>query len=136
MRYRKLGKSGIEVSEVGVGAWAMGGSMWGGARDDHSREALERAVERGVNLIDTALVYGSGYSEKIVGEFLKQHPSVLVATKVPPKSSRWPAYPDAKIGDNFPAAHVRRSCEQSLRNLKRERIDLLQLHVWAEAWTD
>ena len=56
MRYRKLGRSGIEVSEIGVGAWAIGGSMWGGTRDDDSRAALERAVERGVNLIDTALV--------------------------------------------------------------------------------
>jgi aryl-alcohol dehydrogenase-like predicted oxidoreductase len=136
MRYRKLGRSGLEVSEIGVGAWAIGGSMWGGARDDHSREALERAVERGVNLIDTALVYGNGHSEKIVGEFLKQHPKVLVATKVPPKSYNWPAYPDAPLKDNFPAAHIRRSCEQSLRHLQKERIDLLQLHVWADAWTD
>src|SRR2546423_611079 len=136
MRYRKLGRSGIEVSEIGVGAWAIGGAMWGGARDEDSQAALERAIERGVNLIDTALVYGNGHSEKIVGEVLKAHPNVLVATKVPPKSYQWPAYPDAKIDDNFPGAHIRRSCEQSLRNLKRERIDLLQLHVWAEAWTD
>jgi aryl-alcohol dehydrogenase-like predicted oxidoreductase len=134
MRYRKLGRSGIEVSEIGVGAWAIGGSMWGGARDDDSRAALVRAVERGVNFIDTARVYGDGHSERIVGEFLKQHPQVLVATKVPPKSYHWPAYPDATIEENFPAAWIRRCCEESLRHLGR--IDLLQLHVWAEAWTD
>jgi aryl-alcohol dehydrogenase-like predicted oxidoreductase len=136
MRYRKLGRSGIEVSEIGVGAWAMGGAMWGGARDDDSRAALERAIERGVNLIDTALVYGQGHSEKLVGEIVKKHPKVLVATKVPPKSYGWPARPDAKLEENFPGAYIRRSCEQSLRNLKVERIDLLQLHVWADAWTD
>jgi aryl-alcohol dehydrogenase-like predicted oxidoreductase len=136
MRYRKLGKSGIEVSEIGVGAWAIGGAMWGGARDTDSRAALERAIERGVNLIDTALAYGQGHSEKIVGDVLKQHPNVLVATKVPPKSYHWPAYPDATLENNFPAAWIRRSCEQSLKNLKKDRIDLLQLHVWADAWSD
>ncbi len=136
MRYRKLGRSGIDVSEIGVGAWAIGGGMWGGARDEDSRAALERAVERGVNLIDTALVYGSGHSERIVGDLLQRHPKVMVATKVPPKSSRWPAYPDAKIEENFPADWIRTCCEKSLTNLQRERIDLLQLHVWADGWTD
>jgi aryl-alcohol dehydrogenase-like predicted oxidoreductase len=135
MRYRKLGRSGVEVSEIGVGAWAIGGSMWGGARDDDSRAALERAIERGVNLIDTALVYGQGHSEKIVGDVLKRHPEVLVATKVPPKSYNWPAQPDARLEDNFPAAWIRQSCEDSLAHLQRDHIDLLQLHVWADSWT-
>jgi aryl-alcohol dehydrogenase-like predicted oxidoreductase len=136
MRYRKLGKSGIEVSEIGVGAWAIGGNMWGGADDDQSSAALERAIERGVNLIDTALVYGSGRSERVVGGVLADHPNVMVATKVPPKAYHWPAYPDARLADNFPAPYIRECCEESLRNLKRDRIDLLQLHVWADAWTD
>lgn len=138
MRYRTLGKSGVRVSEVGVGAWAIGGGMWGGRRDDDSRAALGRAVDNGVNLIDTALVYGQGHSERLVGEFVRSRPGaeLLVATKVPPKSSSWPAYPDARIEDNFPGDWIRRSCEQSLKNLGLERIDLLQLHTWADAWTD
>ena len=69
MRYRKLGKNGPEVSEVGFGAWAIGGGMWGGRRDDDARAALDRAFERGVNFVDTALVYGDGHSERLVGEF-------------------------------------------------------------------
>jgi aryl-alcohol dehydrogenase-like predicted oxidoreductase len=136
MRYRKLGRSGIEVSEVGVGAWAIGGGMWGGPRDDDSRAALSHAIERGVNLIDTALVYGQGHSERLVGEVLARHPKVLVATKVPPKSYRWPAYPESRLEENFPGDWIRSCCEQSLSHLKKDHIDLLQLHVWAEAWTD
>jgi aryl-alcohol dehydrogenase-like predicted oxidoreductase len=134
MRFRKF--RGLEVSEIGVGAWAIGGTMWGGARDDDSRAALERAVEHGVNLIDTALVYGQGHSERIVGDFLSRHPNVMVATKVPPKAYEWPAPPGSKLEDFFPAQWIVRSCEQSLKNLKKERIDLLQLHVWADAWAD
>jgi aryl-alcohol dehydrogenase-like predicted oxidoreductase len=141
MRYRALGRSGLMVSEVGYGAWAIGGTMWGGARDGDARAALERAYELGVNLVDTALVYGDGHSERLVGEFVRAHASaggreVYVASKVPPMNMRWPADARAKLRDVFPAAHIRRSCEQSLRNLGLERIDLLQLHVFAAAWTD
>lgn len=136
MKTRKLGKSGITVSEVGYGAWAIGGSMWGGRRDDEARSSLERAYERGVRLVDTALVYGDGHSERLIGPFLKAHPDVAVATKVPPKAMQWPARPGAKLEAYFPGAWIRECCEKSLRNLAAERIDLLQLHVWAEAWTD
>ncbi len=136
MNYRALGKTGIQVSEVGYGAWAIGGAMWGGKRDDDARESLERAHQRGVRLVDTALVYGDGHSERLVGAFAKRHPDVAVATKVPPKAMQWPARPGAKLEEFFPAAWIRECCERSLRNLGAERIDLLQLHVWADAWTD
>ncbi len=136
MKYRTLGKTGLKVSEVSVGAWAMGGGMWGGARDDDSRKALARAAELGVTLIDTALVYGDGHSERLVGEFVKTHPEIAVATKVPPKCYQWPARPGSKLREFFPADWIRSCCEKSRRNLKTERIDLLQLHVWADAWTD
>jgi aryl-alcohol dehydrogenase-like predicted oxidoreductase len=116
----------------------MGGGMWGGPRDGDAREALARAADLGVNFIDTALVYGQGHSERLVGEFVRGRSGkpIAVATKVPPKGYQWPAHPNAKLEDNFPAAWIRQSCEQSLRNLGLERIDLLQLHVWADAWTD
>lgn len=136
MRYRALGKTGLNVSEVGFGAWAIGGGMWGGRRDDDARAAMERAVERGVNFIDTALVYGDGHSERLVGEFVRAHAGVAVATKVPPKSFQWPARPGAKLAEYFPPRWIRECCERSLVNLGLERIDLLQLHVWADAWTD
>src|SRR5437588_347242 len=67
MKLRKLGRSGPEVSEIGFGAWAIGGGQWGGARDEDARAALAHARERGVNFIDTALVYGEGHSEQLVG---------------------------------------------------------------------
>jgi aryl-alcohol dehydrogenase-like predicted oxidoreductase len=136
MRYRTLGRSGVRVSEIGVGAWAMGGGMWGGPRDADTRAALARAVEHGVNFIDTALAYGQGHSEALVGELVRQHPEVLVATKVPPRSGQWPARPSARLEEFFPAEWIVSSCEESLRNLGLPHIDLLQLHVWADAWTD
>lgn len=137
MRYRKLGKSGLQVSEVSYGAWAIGGGMWGGPRDDDSRASLERAFARGVDFVDTALVYGDGHSERLVGEFARAHrDQVRVATKVPPKSYQWPAQPGAALADHFPESWIIECAEKSLRNLGLERIDLLQLHVWADAWTE
>ncbi len=137
MRYRKLGKNGPEVSEVSFGAWAIGGGMWGGPRDADARAALERAFERGVNFVDSALVYGDGHSERLVGEFARAHrDQVYVATKVPPKAYNWPAPREAPLRDNFPASWIVECAERSLKNLGLERIDLLQLHVWADRWTD
>jgi aryl-alcohol dehydrogenase-like predicted oxidoreductase len=111
--------------------------MWGGKRDDDARSALERAFQRGVNFVDTALVYGDGHSERLVGEFARAHAGKLhVATKVPPKSGQWPAPPGAALRDFFPRDWIIQCAEKSLKNLGVERLDLLQLHVWAEAWTD
>jgi aryl-alcohol dehydrogenase-like predicted oxidoreductase len=137
VKRRTLGRSGVEVSEVGFGAWAIGGNMWGGARDDDARQALRRARERGINLIDTALEYGDGHSEKLVGEVAREGwPDLVIATKVPPRCMVWPAPPGAPLEEFFPSGWIRSSCERSLRHLRVERIDLLQLHVWADAWTD
>ena len=135
MQTRPLGRTGISVSAIGFGAWALGGYMWGGRRDDDSRGALRRAIELGVDFIDTALIYGNGHSEQLVGEVLKDFRHVTVATKVPPKSLQWPARPDARLKDFFPGDYIVSACETSLKNLRREQIDLLQLHVWADAWT-
>jgi aryl-alcohol dehydrogenase-like predicted oxidoreductase len=137
MRYRKLGKNGFEVSEIGFGSWAIGGAMWGGRRDDDARRALARAFDRGVNFFDTALVYGDGHSERLVGEFVRGHRDhAYVATKVPPKSFQWPARPGSPLKEFFPASWIIECAERSLKNLGVERIDLLQLHVWADDWTD
>jgi aryl-alcohol dehydrogenase-like predicted oxidoreductase len=137
MNYRRLGKTGLEVSEVGFGAWGIGRTMWIGAEDKESLAALERAIELGVNFIDTALVYGDGHSEKLVGETVSKRPeTVYVATKVPPRNMRWPASGADHASDAFPGAHIRRCTETSLRNLGLETIDVQQFHVWHDNWLD
>lgn len=137
MRYRVLGRTGFLVSEIGYGAWGIGGSMWIGARDETSLAALRRAFELGVNFVDTALAYGDGHSEELVGRAVREHGGrIYVATKVPPKNYLWPARPGIGIEQVFPYDYIIRSTEQSLRNLKLETIDLQQLHVWNPEWID
>jgi aryl-alcohol dehydrogenase-like predicted oxidoreductase len=137
MRYRKLGRTGIEVSEIGYGGWGIGGTQWGGADDDESVQALHRAIDLGLNFIDTALAYGEGHSEQLVGQVVRDSPeTIYVATKVPPKNLVWPAQAGTPVEDTFPGDHVRRCAERSLRNLGTDTIDLLQLHVWDDGWAD
>ncbi|MEA2400233.1 MAG: hypothetical protein QOK00_636 [Thermoleophilaceae bacterium] len=137
MRYRRLGRTGIEVSEIGYGAWGIGGSQWGGADDDESIQALHRAIDLGLNFIDTALAYGQGRSERLVGQVVRERPErIYVATKVPPKNLTWPAPPGIPVEEAFPADHIKACAELSLANLGLERIDLLQLHVWSDEWVD
>ncbi len=137
MKYRPLGTTGMEVSEIGYGAWGIGGAQWGGADDDESLQALHRAIDLGVNFIDTALAYGEGRSERLVGQVVRERPeTVFVATKVPPKNGIWPAPAGVPVGEVFPGDYVRECAERSLANLGLERIDLLQLHVWNDDWAD
>jgi aryl-alcohol dehydrogenase-like predicted oxidoreductase len=133
MKYRRLGRTGLMVSEIGFGAWGIGKSQWVGADDAQSLLALRRAVEMGLNFIDTALAYGPGHSERLVGNLVREMKVPLyVATKVPPKNLEWPARRGIPATEVFPAAHVKKSAEESLKNLGVERIDLLQLHVWRD----
>ncbi len=136
MRTRAFGRLGWRVSEIGFGTWGMGG--WSGADDAASRAALDRAVDLGINFFDTALAYGSGKSEALVGDMLRRHPGrqLFVATKVPPKNLEWPGRASTPAAAAFPADHIRASTDTSLRNLGVERIDLQQLHVWSDAWAD
>jgi aryl-alcohol dehydrogenase-like predicted oxidoreductase len=137
MIYRTLGRTGLEVSLIGHGAWGIGGNQWRGHSDDESHAALARALELGVNLIDTALAYNDGHSEQIVGQAVRDFGTrVYVATKIPPKNGIWPARAGFPIGDVFPYAHLIACTEQSLRNLGVERLDLQQLHVWNDAWVE
>ena len=137
MNTRALGKTGLRVSEIGFGAWGIGGTFWIGAEDDASRRALHRAIDLGVNFIDTAIVYGQGRSERLVGEVLRERrEQVYVATKVPPRNLVWPAKKGVPVSETFPGDHIVRSCEKSLRNLGREPIDLLQFHVWQDDYLD
>jgi aryl-alcohol dehydrogenase-like predicted oxidoreductase len=135
MQYRKLGRTGFDISDVGYGAWGIGGKQWQGGTDDESVRALHRAFELGLNFIDTALAYGDGHSERLVGQVLKSAPHrIYVATKIPPRNRIWPAQPGSKIEDVFPQKYIVECTDESLRNLKIETIDLQQLHVWNPEW--
>lgn len=136
MRYRPLGKTGLPVSEIGYGAWGIGGSMWIGAREDESVAALHRAISAGINFIDTARGYGE--SERIVGRVVREHPgeTLYVATKVPPKNGIWPAPAGLDPAVTFPGQHIRASLETSLRASGLDHFDVLQFHVWSDEWLD
>ncbi|MBI4446520.1 MAG: aldo/keto reductase [Acidobacteria bacterium] len=133
MRYRNLGRTGAVVSEIGFGAWGIGKQIWGGTDDAESKRALHRALDLGINFIDTALVYGNGHSERLIGSCLQERSEkVFVATKIPPANMAWPAR--GSVQEAFPANHIQASVESSLRNLRRECLDLIQLHVWHPSW--
>lgn len=99
--------------------------------------ALKRAFDLGVNFVDTALAYGDGHSEQLVGQAVKNSfHKIFVATKIPPKNRVWPASPATPISEVFPYDYIIHSTEQSLRNLGVEQIYLQQFHVWTDAWTN
>ena len=135
MNYRKLGRTGLEVSEIGYGAWGIAGDAWLGAKDEESLRALNRAVDLGLNFIDTALAYGEGHSERLVGKIVAERDeNIYVATKVPPKNGIWPAPDGVPVEEVFPGDYVRDCTEQSLSNLGLDAIDVQQFHVWQDDW--
>lgn len=142
MKLRSLGKSGLKVSEIGFGAWAIGGS-WGPQSEADSVAALNRAIDLGVNFIDTAAGYGNGRSERTIAHVLGQRGAaaaggasrrVYVATKTPPLPGAWPPSPYCKAQERYPEAYLRTNVEERLQNLQTQRLDLLQLHTWTRAW--
>jgi aryl-alcohol dehydrogenase-like predicted oxidoreductase len=141
MKYRTLGRTGLSVSEIGFGAWAIGGGSWGWGpqRDEASLAALHRALDMGLNFIDTAANYGDGHSERLIARVLKERglrDQVIVATKTPPTGGPWPPSPYCRAEKRFSEAHLREQVEQHLKNLSTDRIDILQLHTWTRAWND
>lgn len=136
MLYRTLGKTGLDVSALGYGAWGIGGTMWIGAADDDSLRALRRAIELGVNFIDTAYAYGAeGHSERLVGRAVREASErIYVASKVPPKNMQWPAQAGVRAEETFPADWIVECTETSLQRLGIETIDVQQLHVWSDMW--
>ena len=136
MRYRRFGRTGWEVGEVGYGMWGMG--SWTGSDDHESLESLQLAADLGCNFFDTAWAYGAGRSERLLGELVRANPEkrLYTATKVPPRNGAWPARPDSALADVFPGAHIRDFAQRSLTNLGLSSIDLLQFHVWQDSWSD
>jgi aryl-alcohol dehydrogenase-like predicted oxidoreductase len=136
MKYRTLGRTGLRVSEIGFGAWAIG-SGWGRQEEADSIEALHRALDLGVNFIDTALAYGSGRSERIIAIVLKERKEkVTVATKIPPLGQPWPPSPYCRAEERYPEAYLREKLDECRKNLQTDCIDILQLHTWTRAWND
>jgi len=137
MRYRTLGKTGYQISEIGYGAWGIAGDWWKGASDEESLASMSLAVDLGVNFIDTALGYGAGHSEELVGQVVRgRRERVYVATKIPPKNFNFVPCAGDSYQEAFPAEHIVECTNKSLKNLGVERIDLQQFHVWLDEWAD
>src|SRR5690242_306480 len=136
MNYRRLGKTGLRVSELGFGCWGIGKTSWIGAEDESSVDALVSARDCGINFFDTALAYGAGRSERLLAKVFGKDHDVLIASKVPPKNMKWPAAPGTPWEAAFPKAHVLQCLRQTLINLGREAVDLYQFHVWSDEWAN
>jgi aryl-alcohol dehydrogenase-like predicted oxidoreductase len=136
MKYRTFGRLGWQVSDVGYGMWGLAG--WTGSDDQQTRDALRRAVELGCNFFDTALAYGEGTSERLLGELVRDTPDrrLFIASKIPPKNRCWPSRRGFALADVFPSDHIRSSVETSLKNLGLSSMDLIQFHVWEDDWAD
>ena len=137
MKLRSLGNHDVQLSEIGYGAWAIGGG-WGQQSDEESRYALHTALDAGINFIDTAEGYGNGRSEQVIARVLQERKQkeVFVATKTPPAAGPWPPSPYCRHQDRYSESYLRANVEQRLRSLNVECLDLLQLHTWTRAWND
>jgi len=136
MKYRRFGRTGWNVSEIGYGMWGMAG--WTGSDDAESLTSLQRAVELGCNFFDTAWAYGDGHSERLLAKLLQQNPGVKLytATKIPPKNLRWPSRREFTLDDCYPPEHIEAYIHRSLENLGVECIDLIQFHTWEDSWVE
>jgi len=136
MKYRKLGRTGFEVSDVAYGLWGMSG--WSGSNDHESLASLQLSVDLGCNFFDTAWAYGSGKSDGLLGETITRNTGrrLYAASKIPPANDQWPARPEYKYSDVFPAKHVFKHADLIRKKLRVDTIDLLQFHVWDDSWTD
>ena len=136
MQYRQLGRTGIEVSEIGYGTWPLGGG-WGMLDDAESLRALHRALELGINYFDTSPLYGDGHAERLVGRAVAgRRDRVVIATRVPPKNYRWPVLSEDPITETFPADWIVECTEQSLKNLGTDYIDVQHLGAWTPKYTE
>jgi aryl-alcohol dehydrogenase-like predicted oxidoreductase len=134
MNYRRFGRTGWMVSEIGYGMWGMGG--WSGSDDEESSAALQLAADLGCNFFDTAWGYGRGHSERLLGKLVRANPGrkLYTATKIPPKNSIWPSRREFSLDECFPPDHVQDFVHRSLRNLNLDSVDLIQFHVWEDSW--
>lgn len=134
MNDRTFGRLGWQISEIGYGMWGMGG--WTESDDTESLQSLQLAVDGGCTFFDTAWGYGAGHSEGLLGKLVRANPDkrLYTATKIPPKNFKWPSQRGYTLDETFPADHIREYTERSLANLGLPRVDLIQFHVWEDAW--
>src|SRR3984885_12324767 len=134
MKYRKLGRTGFNVSDIAQGLWGMSG--WSGSDDQESLQAMQLAIEQGCNFFDSAWAYGEGKSDGLLGEILSRNKGkrLYAASKVPPMNGRWPALPTYKYREVFPTAHVISYAEKIREKLGTESTAILQFHVWDDTW--
>lgn len=136
MRYRRFGKTGWNISEIGYGMWGIG--EWKGSDDSESQASLQAAVDLGCNFFDTAYSYGEGHSEKLLGGLIAANRGkrLYIATKIPPKNRIWPSKAEFSLLECYPADHIEEYIHKSLENLGLETIDLIQFHTWQDAWIE
>ena len=134
MKYRRFGRTGWMVSEIGYGMWGMGG--WTGSDDEQSMRSLQRSVELGCNFFDTAWAYGDGHSEGLLGQLVRANPDkkLYTATKIPPKNRIWPSQREFTLDDCFPPDYIEEYVHKSLANVGVESLDLMQFHTWEDGW--
>jgi aryl-alcohol dehydrogenase-like predicted oxidoreductase len=136
MKYRQLGRTGFQVSDIAHGLWGMGG--WKDSDDEQSFAALQAAVDLGCNFFDSAWAYGDGHSDALLGKLIEQNPSkrLYAASKIPPKNRKWPASAKDPYSEVFPYDHVLEHADMIRQKLGTASIDLLQFHVWDDRWAD
>jgi aryl-alcohol dehydrogenase-like predicted oxidoreductase len=136
MQYRKFGRTGWQVSDIGYGMWGMGG--WSGSDDEESLASLQRSADLGCTFFDTAYVYGEGRSEGLLGKLIRANPDkkLYTATKIPPKNMLYPTLPEYPLSECYTPDHIEKFLHKSLENAGIERFDLLQLHTWNDDWAD
>lgn len=136
MKYRRFGRTGWMVGEIGYGMWGMAG--WSGSSDDESLRSLQRAVDGGCNFFDTAWGYGEGHSEGLLGQVVRANPGkrLYTATKIPPKNRQWPSRREFTLDDCFPPDYIEEYTHRSLENARLDSFDLMQFHTWEDGWID
>ncbi len=136
MNYRKFGRLGWLVSDIGYGMWGIG--EWTGSEDEESLASLQHAVDLGCNFFDTAWAYGEGHSEGLLGKLVRANPGkkLYTATKIPPKNLKWPSRREFTLEDCFPPSHIRTYVYRSLENTGLDQLDLIQLHTWEDGWLE
>ncbi len=140
MNYRRFGRTGWKVSEIGYGMWGMAG--WTGSQDTESLDSLQRSVDLGCNFFDTAWAYGNGHSEELLGKILRNNASnapgkkIYTATKMPPKNRRWPSRREFTLDESYPPDYIEEYLHKSLQNIGVETLDLIQFHTWEDGWLD
>jgi aryl-alcohol dehydrogenase-like predicted oxidoreductase len=136
MQYRRFGRMGWQVSEIGYGMWGMG--EWTGSDDEQSLRSLQRAIDLGCNFFDTAWAYGDGHSEHLLGEILRANPDkkLFTATKIPPKNRIWPSRREFTLDDCFPSDYIEEYVHSSLENAGVDKFNLVQFHVWEDHFVE